>query len=323
MCAVTNPRAVVFRHNRVSDLRQIPTSELSMESIRQCLLWCNDAIKRPHIQQNCFVRGADGPMADVMRHLGDMTQLHPSAVTPSTRLATVECATSEASSSGCVAAETILTPADQEDVGVCAWRLAITEGMLTVPFPSCTASGAHANVTVMFLGLEMKDVFLHTSTAARPREEGGEAAPRWFADNRVDPAEGCRIMYMAPVPAMLPRGMNSQFFFRGDADMFQGRLHVGLCGAKCLDMTARRMLIFSEVNESTVPLICGCGLRDSRRFERAHIPFIMMPYSGSLYLFTDNEDGTVAVHVDNRLWGNVDTTKRHKFKGVWWLEGST
>ena len=149
---------------------------------------------------------------------------------------------------------------------------------------------------------------------------------------QVDVRE-CNIIYNQPSEIRLTHGMSSVFapldtaYFHTDAEemdtRLHGRVHIGLNGVKCVDKTRQRLLVFCEASFATVPLICGCSLRDNKRYERAHIPLFLAPSNGIEYVFRDDTlRNMITLTIDGTFWGYIDTTKRTKFDDVWWLEGT-
>jgi hypothetical protein len=111
------------------------------------------------------------------------------------------------------------------------------------------------------------------------------------------------------------------------------RAHVGITGARAVDCTAQRLVVFIDVGFHTLPLVCGCLVRNSILWRTSHVP---LELTADLSVaepvrFEDGPSCVVLVARESKQEGApdtppelhrvfIDTQRRHEFGGVPWLE---
>lgn len=106
-------------------------------------------------------------------------------------------------------------------------------------------------------------------------------------------------------------------------DRFSGRNMLMVNGTRAIDETSQRLVLFDCVEYFPMPLVCGCVLTNRVTFERAHVPFVMAPSIGMVYVFRDSDTrGLIDLYVDEKLMMKIDPTKRKMLGDVWWITDS-
>jgi hypothetical protein len=105
------------------------------------------------------------------------------------------------------------------------------------------------------------------------------------------------------------------------------RSYTGLSGARLRDDTRQHLVSMCEVGFQTVPVVCGCYVRDGLNYEKAHVPLSIMERvtrRGPLVFF-DGPEGTDSVMfrvvsssgADRVI--SVNVLDREEFGGVNWV----
>lgn len=322
--ATTEARAIQLYHLAPMTV----DTETTKEEMFGRINWANNNIKHPHIRKNCHIANTGGGTADeLVDVVNNLHMLHESAATDGCSPVLADLVSlghfSNAfrvgkESSGSV---TELYPhgddvLPESPVYVCAWTTECNlDGRLSLPMPVAKVEGVTVNTTVMLLGTALRNCFMNTAfnVDVAPTEIG--ASP-----------EVCNILYIPPMEMRLTHGMHSAISdedsgYVRNASSQSGRTYYGFNGVTCRDETRQRLMVFADDQYTTVPLLCGCAIRDNKRFERAHVPIIFAPSSGLEYIFSDNPDGRVLLTIDGTVWGAIDPTRRERFDSVLWVEG--
>lgn len=103
----------------------------------------------------------------------------------------------------------------------------------------------------------------------------------------------------------------------------RSRTHVGVSGSVIEDNTSFHLSTYCDVGFQTMPLLCGCFIKDSVNFRDAYIPTTVMERmtrSSGPFTFNDGPAGTgvVVVSIGGRLY-KIDVLNRENFGGVTWV----
>ena len=105
------------------------------------------------------------------------------------------------------------------------------------------------------------------------------------------------------------------------------REYMGISGARLADRTALRLVSFCDVGMQTVPVVCGCFVRDTVNFAQAHVPMVIperISRTRGTVEFHDHPEG-----VEMRLGPTatspatsyvVGTAARQSFGGLQWVD---
>lgn len=320
MFACSDPEAVELLHAPEFPIagEGFSDGDLTMAEAYSCVRWANAEIKRMHICKNCSVSEAGGPMEELIMTMLDMTRLHPCAVPIVRQVSPSECSMdvqNEASPERVnKEREGVVVRLSRASQGagpaLARWTLPISTlsgaGLLNLPMPVPRTSGGTVNTTIMLIGDALQSCFLHKAHLfERPSADTHTGSsndvipfPEWMAVRSID-ASKSNIIYLPPMEPRLTHGLSCVFPWPAPPERplngvdLDGRFHVGLNGCRVWDRTMHRLVICAEVSMATVPLLCGCVIRNAKRFERAHIPVIFAPSMGIQYDFRDKPDGRI------------------------------
>jgi hypothetical protein len=100
----------------------------------------------------------------------------------------------------------------------------------------------------------------------------------------------------------------------------EGRCLVMPNGAVGKDNTSIGLVRFADYSGMCVPLVCGCVVRDSARFERAHIPLVFISDDIKSFRFEDaGTGGVVRLFENEKLRGEIDVSKKERHGKTWWV----
>jgi hypothetical protein len=105
------------------------------------------------------------------------------------------------------------------------------------------------------------------------------------------------------------------------------REHFGVSGSRLRDDTRLHLVSFCDVGFQTVPIVCGCYVKDGLNYEKAHVPLSIMERvtRREPIVFFDGPEGSNLVQF--RVMGssgayrtmNINILEREEFGGVNWV----
>lgn len=105
------------------------------------------------------------------------------------------------------------------------------------------------------------------------------------------------------------------------------RDYFGASGARLRDDTRSHLVSFCDVGFQTVPVVCGCYVRDGLNYEQAHVPLSIMERATRRepLVFFDGPEGSNLVQF--RVMGsagqyrtmNINLMEREEFGGINWV----
>jgi hypothetical protein len=113
----------------------------------------------------------------------------------------------------------------------------------------------------------------------------------------------------------MPRGMH----YPTELALVGGSRVYMLCGSRGCDNTALGFVRFAKYEGMCVPLVCGCAVRDSVRFERAHIPLVFVPDDLTVHRFEDGAYGKIELFKNDAVYGVIDVAQKELHGSVWWV----
>lgn len=296
------------------------------QQIIESIAWANEAFKRVHIGNNC--RMLSNGMQFVERlivAMTDVTRLHKSAVVEGATPVPCklvwgdpnpDCGRKGKEWEGrVVRMERIIQAyACNDPVYVAAWTCDVPEnGALRIPQALGRVQGVTVNSTVMMLGSSFKNAFsLYSHTVDQVSTDN---APPYL--RRFDISQ-CKIMYFDPATsksARMSHGFSCELVDVSEVP----RSNICMNGCEFNDETRNRLAMVCEMNMVSVMMICGCVVKDTLRFERSHVPFMLAPSLGISFVARDSENGGVSIFADNLLLGVIDVVHRERFDDVLWL----
>jgi hypothetical protein len=107
----------------------------------------------------------------------------------------------------------------------------------------------------------------------------------------------------------------------------ESREHHGICGCVLQDKTAKRLMNFYEVMLTTVPVVCGCFIRDCVSFPNSYVTLSVSERvtRECPVVFEDAPDGSnnVIVKIRNVPIYYINLDKRESYSGINWVSLNT
>jgi hypothetical protein len=99
------------------------------------------------------------------------------------------------------------------------------------------------------------------------------------------------------------------------------RTRMGISGAVVVDETALRLVRCYDAGFQLLLNICGCFVRDSLKYEAAHIPLVIMERATTIAgpFVVRDAPGGVTCHLGDRVY-SIDLNRRTRFGGLDWIE---
>lgn len=198
-----------------------------------------------------------------------------------------------------------IPPGDRPKMHLVAWSHAPLEGgTLFVPTQNETLSSWRADIAVL-RSRDNKYGSLPRRPIAEP-EEARFAVDEAFLVRQHNAAMPFHNLYFAP-----------------EARPASSRDFMGASGARLVDATKSRLVSFCDVGFQTVPVVCGCYVRDGLNFNHAHIPLTIVERATRErpIVFRDGPEGSNSV-VFEAPGGHaisIGLLEREEFGGVIWV----
>ena len=296
--------------------------------------WANLSFKDKCIRDSCRIVGPNGApvVVDTMTRvltesLHDYDSMHPSGLMGygHDRL-TSKCTISEVQTGGgsilrlepCTPTETSV-PLPFPNCGIMSFRIPDTATSggtkeLEVPYP-ITPGGETINSTVFMVGDRFRNCFKsyckEIETDRSPPEEAV-----------IEGSNRCSVALFHPRTMKICGGL-----FSAIGDDPSSRRHVGISGMEFVDDTAQRISIVCEHEGGSILMVCGCMVRNSVMFPRAHVPVVLGGRVNQIKMavLTDIPNGGGALLTFTRSSGEVrkcviDTQRRTSFNQIMWVE---
>jgi hypothetical protein len=308
------------------DIYLLHSPSLHMNTVRAVnvdhLMWAT-YIKSSHISHHCSTRHGSS-IESIQRFLADPCVLHKSAVSVHNVENLVNATSFEAVSDGV----TRLRFGDTAIAGPIAASWVIDEStclsdeMICLPVPHPVHEQDTINTTYVLVGNKFAALFQGTARVETLNDLTLSLKPDGMA---IPQGECASYIYLSPLPMKLTCGICSYYHklplsVSEYAERFDGRTYVSANGTKAKDNTRLRLMTFTEHCFRTVPLLCGCAIRDGVSYCRAHVPITLIPDRGMFYSFEDCAVSVIMI-VDGMPKLCVDPLNRHRFGEVWWVEG--
>jgi hypothetical protein len=327
--ATTAPNDVVLTFPpelNAKDMNSWP-SYVSPQMAKNMVLWATKWVKDPHIRTNCVLGAEMERMREFILSVASVAFIHPSAVyDSSTQMfpASVK-SVDEVDGKIRVALKSPMPVSEQSErtrtvegmqgrpASIIAWAspFSDTSQVLRVPCPTIMARTMNVTVVVMGSLVNSKSSSLYTYIVDVPQAGRSEIV------SAVDTSKAAITYIPDCQDVMMPYGINYPTNLMQGID--SGRCVLMLSGTKSIDATDLGFVRFAQYNGMCVPLVCGCAVRDSVRFERAHIPLTFLPNSRTTYQFEDTTYGKIRLRENEVVIGQIDISKKEKHGDVWWV----
>lgn len=304
---------------------------ISPERAKDIVLWATKWVKDMHIRSKCVLGGEMERMRELILSIASVAFIHPSAIYGEDTLVSPASIKSVDSSSQGTGTVTVRLRSDMQQptppessspvsviqarqASIIVWSCPMhspSREMLLVPYPH--TEGRTMNSTVMVLGDLVHKQTTTLYTYSVPVDHDGFAK---MMDN-VNPSRATVTYFPECQGNNLPHGVHFPTPVVGG--LAEGRCVVLLNGTKCVDNTSLGLVRFAEYNGMSVPLVCGCAVRDSFKYERAHIPLVFLPITISSVRFEDVSFGRIRLFVDDAFRGDIAVSKKEKHGTTWWV----
>jgi hypothetical protein len=308
----------------------------SLDVARSMMLWANDAIKSQHIKSNCEVDDHRQIVREIVLSISSADFMHPGAITPE-RLSDVVRADLVPSSDaddrdGTPRPMEISYRRDQPPpdsmavdatraIAIVTWDCAFPNvgSMVRVPYPYLVDDGGNMNATVMSMGSIVHENFNRGNTYAHTiKGEMSESTVDMFRGFEV--CGRSTITYVQQCVRKNHVGVLN-FPTPSHDGMRDGRTAVFLNGMIAHDRTRMGLVRFTEYKTMIVPIVLGFPIINNVRFERAFIPYVVMPDGVRWISFEDDDDnfGNVLVSENGLAYGRIDVMSRETRNNLTWL----
>lgn len=265
----------------------------------------NKHIKEPHIKSRCqFSGNVDADVRDMLLSLRSAGVLHPAALPAKTDAAVVRArAALPYDEQG---GELRIEAGGEYDAAVLFFRVPLPPHILSLPCPHpLKPNEVTMNATIIVIGDAVHESFDDSGTFRVPNK-------------------GATITYIPMCEKKLyPRGL---YYARPTLQLFSaGREMVHLNGVHVTDSTELGLVRCAQYQGTVMPLVCGCPIINRVRFERALIPFALVPSmhgGGEPIVFRDapQNNGSVEVSLDGiKTYGTIDVRNKEKHGEIYWV----
>jgi hypothetical protein len=325
----TTARQDAFRLRMAPDMhsqewsRNIP----SVDVARSMMMWANNAIKSQHIKSHCDVDDHRQIVREIVLSISSADFIHPGAITSDTAdVIQADLRPSSTCEDGNLRSMEISshdhqTPSDtvppHRNVAIVTWDCPLGN-MIRVPYPYLLDDDGNMNATVMSLGPIVHENFNSGNTY--PHTVKGDMLDSMGIFGDFEVCNRSTITYIQRCTRKNHVGVLN-FPTRDHEGMRDGRTVVFLNGTIACDRTRMRIVRFTEYKTMIVPLVVGFPVVNSVRFERAFIPYVVMPDRVRWVTFEDDNEnfGNVLVSENGLSYGRINVLSRETRNGLTWL----
>ena len=327
--ATNDAKHIVFKvSSKLGRDAQLDESCIPAEMCHSVIRWANATFKEPNVRASYRCVNDNGneihvpeEVMDAAVRMQDFNGVHPSGLmgygTDRMLSRCVAMGNSEGEARMILdKCEPLEINVPHPETGMISFKLPLDNGVfpshLEIPYPYAT-EGKTVNATIMMIGRRFLDCFREYSKIAR---DDGEASgpPEGSGIIESDRSE-CAVLFLSPKMLKNCGGLHTS------TESIWGRTHIGISGIEVQDFTNQRLLNICEHDGSSVLMMCGCLVRNSAIYPRAHLP--MMVGGVAKVVATDCNQGVRLAFILKS--GDVktlvvDTEHRTFFASNYWLE---